>query len=31
VTSAGREAAPGRIKGGDNDSWADMNFYWVKK
>jgi hypothetical protein len=25
TTSAGGEAAPGRGKGGDNASWADVN------
>jgi hypothetical protein len=25
VTSAGGETAPGREKGGENDSWADVN------
>jgi hypothetical protein len=27
VNSVGGEAAPGREKGGDNASWADVNLY----
>jgi hypothetical protein len=29
--SVGGEAVPERGKGGDDDSWIDVNPYWAKK
>jgi hypothetical protein len=31
ATSARGEAVSGRVKGGDDANWADVNPYWAKK